>query len=64
MDGDSEGVSKGLVNFIEVHGLSWSENLPYSGVPGWTDGEFSVIYAGWETESLDSVIARYEMCKK
>jgi hypothetical protein len=48
-------------NWIEDHGLTWCDRLPYSGLPGWTNGKFSVIYEGEKTESLDSINARYKV---
>jgi len=44
--------------WIEEKGLEWTESLPYTGLPGWTDGRFSVIEG--ENMDLEETKRRYE----
>lgn len=51
-------------NWIDEVGLKWQESLPYTGLQGWSNGKFSIIYEDVNTESFDVAKVRFSFVRR
>ncbi len=62
-DSAKKVIGEKYCKWLDLNNLYWSDCLPYSMMEGWTNGWFSIIYAGKSTESLETAKMRLDYIK-